>query len=56
MPFIQSVRSLRFGLLVSLCVAFAGPAPVSSLAAQATTDALPSAPNAPQPQFEIGAG
>ena len=49
MPFIQSVRSLRFGLLVSLCVAFAGPAPVSSLAAQATTDALPSVPNAPQP-------
>jgi Ca-activated chloride channel family protein len=49
MPFFQSVRSLRFGLLISLSVAFAGPAPVLSLAAQTTTDALPSAPTVPQP-------
>lgn len=52
MPFIQSVRSLRFGLLVSLSLAIAGAAPIFSQAAAAqttpTTDALPSAPAAPQ--------
>ena len=51
MPFIQSVRSLRFGLLVSLSLAVAGAAPIFSQAAAAQTtptDALPSAPAAPQ--------
>ena len=50
MPFIQSVRSLRFGLLVSLSLAIAGAAPIFSQAAvaQTPTDALPSAPAAPQ--------
>lgn len=50
MPLIQSVRSLRFGLLVSLSLAIAGAAPIFSQAAvaQTPTDALPSAPAAPQ--------
>jgi Ca-activated chloride channel family protein len=50
MPSIQSVRSLRFGLLVSLSLAVAGAAPIFSqaAAAQTSTDALPSAPTAPQ--------
>ena len=55
MPFIQSVRSLRFGPAFFLGLAFAIPASVFSTAAhaqapaQTTTDALPSAPGAAQP-------
>ena len=57
MPFIQSVRSLRFGLILFICAAFTGLPQIlcAPAHAQTSSDALPSVPAAAKPAVALQA-